>query len=75
MATLRYDISAVPAGWLVKCDGVSGSAYSERNQAVLDTLAIAERLQAEGLVVQVRLFNIDGVGEVLRPKDAKRFAR
>ena len=73
MSLLRYEITPVAAGWQVGCNGVSGPAFSDRNAAVRDTLAIAARLVADGHRVEVRLFDIDGTGTVLEPRDAKLF--
>ncbi len=73
MANFRYDISPVAAGWQVSCDGVAGSAFAGRNEAVRDTLAAAAALIALHHQVQVRLFEIDGTGRILDPKDAKLF--
>jgi hypothetical protein len=73
MSKFRYEIGAVPAGWAVTCNGVSGPPYAELNAAVRDTLAIAEQLRRDGHRVDVRLFDIDGTGQVLEPSDAKRF--
>ena len=73
MARFRYDITIVPAGWQVTCNGTAGPAYPDRDTAVIDTLAIADRLRGQGHLVDVRLFDIDGTGQVLEPKDAKLF--
>ena len=73
MARFRYDITIVPAGWQVTCNGTAGTAYAARDTAVLDTLAVADRLRREGHIVEIRLFDIDGTGQVLEPKDAKLF--
>ena len=73
MARFRYDITIIPAGWQVNCNGTTGPAYADRDTAVLDTLAVADRLRRDGHNVEVRLFDIDGTGQVLEPKDAKLF--
>jgi hypothetical protein len=76
MATLRYEIMPVPNGWIVSCNGVSGSAFSTQAEAVLDTLAIAARLQANGETVEVRLLDTEQPSHLwrkLEPRDAHLF--
>ena len=73
MARLNYHIAPVPSGWQVTCNGVGSASYRERNVAVIDTLAIAERLRAQGNHVEVRLVEMDGIGRQLEPQDAKLF--
>lgn len=75
MATFRYEISPVAGGWAVSCNGVAGPPYATRDAAVLDTLSIAARLQAEGHRADLRLFDHDGIGQHIEAKDAKLFAR
>jgi len=74
MARLDYQISPVPSGWQVTCNDVGSATYSERNAAVIDTLAIAEQLRVQGNKVRVRLVEHDGVGRQLEPQDAKLFS-
>lgn len=73
MTKFKYDIEAVPEGWQVTCNGVSGPPYASRNEAVLDTLSAAESLRKDGHRAEVRLFEIDGTGQLLEPRDAKMF--
>ncbi len=76
MARLRYDIAPIPEGWQVSCNGVSGPPYSAQGDAILDTLAIAERLTSGGNSVEVRLLELDGPKRVWRniePRDAKLY--
>ena len=73
MSLFRYEISAIPAGWVVTCNGTAGPPYTDRNSAVRDTLASASRLINDGNQVQVPLFDIDGTGSILQPMDARRF--
>lgn len=73
MTRFAYAIEPVPGGWQVTCNGVSGPAYASRNEAVLDTLAAAGSLREDGHLVDVRLFEIDGTGRSLEPRDVKLF--
>lgn len=76
MTRLRYDIAPIPQGWQVTCNGVAGPPYSAQGDAILDTLAIAERLTADGDTVEVRLLELDGPKRVWRkiePKDARLY--
>lgn len=73
MPLFRYEITPVAGGWQVSCNGVSGPAFSDRNSAVRDTLAIASRLREDRHHVEVRLFEMDGTGAVLEPQDVKLF--
>lgn len=68
-----YSIEAVPGGWQVTCNGVSGPAYATRNEAVRDTLSAAGSLKDDGHEVGVRLFEIDGTGRSLEARDARLF--
>lgn len=72
MSQYRYVISAVPSGWQVACNGISGPPYSARNAAVLDTLAAADQMRAQGYKCEVRLID-DGIGLILKSEDAKLF--
>jgi hypothetical protein len=74
MARLNYQIAPVPAGWAVTCNGIGSASYRERNAAVIDTLAVAERLRVQGNHVEVRLIELDGIGRLLEPQDAKLFS-
>ncbi len=73
MANFHYKIIPIAAGWQVQCNGDAGPAYAERDAAVLDTLAIADKWRQAGHHADVRLFDMDGVGQVLTSSDARLF--
>ena len=75
MATFRYEISPIAGGWTVTCNGVPGSPYTTRDAAILDTLAAAALLRADGHKADLRVFEHDGSGRYLEEKDAKLFLR
>ncbi|HZY67125.1 MAG TPA: hypothetical protein VFE52_00970 [Devosia sp.] len=74
MAKLRYEISPVAGGWQVSCNGIPGPPYATRDAAVRDTLAVAENFQRDGQPTEVRLFDMDGIGQILEPRDARLFS-
>ena len=73
MASVRYTIRPVAQGWEVSCNGVSGPPFPDKSSAVLDTLASAKELEKRGDTVEVRLYELDGVGQVLSAADERRF--
>ena len=74
MSTFKYEISPVAGGWQVSCNGTAGPPYTTRDVAVRDTLAIVERLRGEGHRADLRLFDIDGIGQLLELRDARLFS-
>ena len=73
MARVQYTIKPVVDGWLVSCNGVSGPPFPDKPSAVLDTLASARELEKRGHTVEVRLFELDGLGQVLSSADEWRY--